>query len=102
MKGAPGLVATMTLSFIVGACAAGTVPTPLATLAPAPTPSATPTQGSAPTPSSTALIQDMMALEPLGPIGAGTYFIDPDGDPSTPLRVVYDIPADGWSMWIGG
>ena len=44
----------------------------------------------------------MMAFEPLGPIGAGTYFIDPDGDPSTPLRVVYDIPADGWSIWIGG
>ena len=102
MKGALGLVATLTLSFIVGACAVATAPTPLATLAPAPILSATPTQGSAPTPSSTALIQDMMAFEPLNPIGVGTYFIDPDGDPSTPLRVVYDIPADGWSMWIGG
>ena len=70
MKGAPGLVATVTLSFIVGACAAATAPTPLATLAPAPTLSATPTQGSTPTASSTALIQDMMAFEPsvrLGP-----------------------------------
>ena len=101
MKGAPGLVATVTLSFIVGACAAATAPTPLASLAPAPTLSATPTQGSTPTASSTALIQDIMAFEPLGPIGAGTYFIDPDGDPSTPLRVVYDVPADGWSKWIG-
>jgi len=102
VKSALGIVATVTLSVIVGACAAATAPTPSATLAPASTPSATPTQGAAPTPSSTALIQDMMAFEPLGPIGAGTYFIDPDGDPSTPLRVVYDIPADGWSMWIGG
>jgi hypothetical protein len=32
---------------------------------------------------------------------AGTYFIDPDGDPSTPLRVVYEIPFEGWSQWIG-
>jgi hypothetical protein len=37
----------------------------------------------------------------LGPIEPGTYFIDPDGDVSTPLRVVYEVPADGWSMWIG-
>jgi hypothetical protein len=42
-----------------------------------------------------------MELEPLGPIEAGTYFIDPDGDASTPLRVVYDVPAEGWSEWIG-
>ena len=42
-----------------------------------------------------------MALEPLGPIEAGTYFIDPDGDTSTPLRVVYEVPAEGWSEWIG-
>ena len=42
-----------------------------------------------------------MELEPLGPIEAGTYFIDPDGDASTPLRVVYEVPADGWSEWIG-
>ena len=46
-------------------------------------------------------IQDIMELEPLGPIDAGTYFIDPDGDASTPLRVVYEVPADGWSQWIG-
>ncbi len=38
----------------------------------------------------------------LGPIPAGTYFIDPDLDPSTSLRVVYDIPNEGWSQWVGG
>ncbi len=30
----------------------------------------------------------------------GTYFIDPDEDPSTPLTVTYEIP-EGWSGWIG-
>ena len=46
-------------------------------------------------------VRDMMDFEPLGPIEPGTYFIDADTDPSTPLRVVYEIPAEGWSMWIG-
>jgi hypothetical protein len=46
-------------------------------------------------------IQDIWAFEPFTELEPGTYFIDPDLDPSTPLRVVYDIPAEGWSMWIG-
>ena len=46
-------------------------------------------------------VRGMMDFEPLGPIEPGTYFIDTDLDPSTPLRVVYDIPAEGWSNWIG-
>jgi hypothetical protein len=49
-------------------------------------------------------VQDMMelvSLDPLGQIEPGTYSIDPDLDPSTPLRVVYEIPAEGWSSWIG-
>jgi hypothetical protein len=31
----------------------------------------------------------------------GTYFMDPDLDPDTSLRVVYDLPVDGWSHWLG-
>jgi hypothetical protein len=31
----------------------------------------------------------------------GTYYVDPDDNPSTPLRVVYEIAADGWSPWMG-
>jgi hypothetical protein len=46
--------------------------------------------------------QDIWSFAPLGPIEPGTYFIDPDLDPSTPLRVVYEIPAPGWSQWVGG
>jgi len=42
-----------------------------------------------------------MALEPFAPLEPGTYSIDPDGDPSTPLRVVYEVPVEGWSQWIG-
>jgi len=37
----------------------------------------------------------------MAPVEPGTYFVDADLDPSTPLRVVYDIPAEGWSSWIG-
>jgi hypothetical protein len=40
-------------------------------------------------------------LEPFAPLEPGTYFIDPDGDPSTLLRVVYEVAVGGWSMWIG-
>jgi hypothetical protein len=42
-----------------------------------------------------------MDLPNFAPLEPGTYFIDPDLDPSTPLRVVYEVPAEGWSMWIG-
>jgi hypothetical protein len=52
-------------------------------------------------PSPTPTIQDIMELEPFLPLEPGTYFIDPDLDPSTPLRVVYEVPVEGWSMWIG-
>jgi hypothetical protein len=58
-----------------------------------------PTAPSEPTASPT--IQDIMELEPFAPLEPGTYFIDPDADPSTPLRVVYEVPAEGWSMWTG-
>jgi hypothetical protein len=27
--------------------------------------------------------------------------MDPDLDPSTPLRVTYEVPAGGWSQWAG-
>jgi hypothetical protein len=42
-----------------------------------------------------------MDLPNFAPLEPGTYFIDPDLDPSTPLRVVYEVPFEGWSMWIG-
>jgi len=52
-------------------------------------------------PSATPTIQDVMELEKFAPLEPGTYFIDPDSDPSTPLRVVYEVPVEGWSQWFG-
>ncbi len=46
-------------------------------------------------------VQDIMELAPFAPLEPGTYSIDPDLDPSTPLRVVYEVPAEGWAQWIG-
>jgi hypothetical protein len=42
-----------------------------------------------------------MEIEYFAPLEPGTYSIDPDVEPSTPLRVVYEIPAEGWERWIG-
>lgn len=39
---------------------------------------------------------DFPELEP-----GTTYWVDPDNDPCTQLRVLYTIPADGWLAWIG-
>ena len=79
--------------FARGALVCGIVLSGCAT-APAPT--------VAPVPTSTAVARDIWSFTPLGPIEPGKYFIDPDLEPSTPLRVVYEIAADGWSMWVGG
>jgi hypothetical protein len=71
----------------------------------APTRDATDTAASPPTaisePSPTPTIQNILELPDFAPLEPGTYFIDPDDDPSTPLRVVYEVPVEGWSMWIG-
>ncbi len=75
----------------VGACTSS----PGAAGAPAP-PSVAPSEtNTAPT------VQDVWELEPFSSLEPGTYFIDADSGPSTPLRVVYEIPAEGWSSWIG-
>ncbi len=42
-----------------------------------------------------------MTIPDFAPLKTGTYYIDPDDDPSTPLRVEYDIAVDGWAQWIG-
>jgi hypothetical protein len=72
----------------LGACSPG----PEAT-----SPSPTGVTASSPTPA----IQDIGELEFFAPIEPGTYFIDPDADPSTPLRVVYEVAEEGWEQWGG-
>ena len=59
---------------------------------------------SAPEPEPTPRIQNVMEVAELGsfaPLAPGTYFIDPDLDATTPLRVLYEVEADGWSQWLG-
>ncbi|HEX2280444.1 MAG TPA: hypothetical protein VHG52_01655 [Thermomicrobiales bacterium] len=87
------MVAAMVMSVVSGCGSSG----PGATA----NPTQDPPPSQTPTPSATPSIQDIWGFEPLAPIGPGTYFIDPDLDPATPLRVVYEIPVEGWSMWIG-
>ena len=55
-------------------------------------PSPTGVTASSPSPA----IQDIGELEFFAPLEPGTYFIDPDADPSTPLRVVYEVAEEGW------
>ena len=52
-------------------------------------------------PSPTAAAQDILGIPNFAPLETGTYYIDPDKDPSTPLRVEYEIAADGWQQWLG-
>ena len=51
----------------------------------------------------TPTILDILAgeAEPFTDLEPGTYSIDPDLDPSTSLQVTFDVPVEGWSMWIG-
>lgn len=42
-----------------------------------------------------------MARDYFSELELGTYFIDPDLDPSTSPRVGYDVAADGWAQWLG-
>src|SRR3990172_10187749 len=81
----------LALLVALAGCALGTETTAPRTSAP-PAPSE---------PSSTPMVQDIMELEPFAPLEPGTYSIDPDLDPSTPLRVVFEVPAEGWAQWIG-
>ena len=43
-------------------------------------------------------VGQVMGVDELEP---GTYFIYPDGDPSTPVRVLYDVAEEGWQPWLG-
>jgi hypothetical protein len=72
-----------------------------ATRSPGPTPSPIQAPTANPTATASSTVLDIMQLEKFAPLEAGSYFIDPDSDPSTPLRVVYEVRAEGWSQWFG-
>jgi hypothetical protein len=99
MKTRPGRSLALVIVLALGACTSGAK----AVDAPA---SSTPSSSDAGTtaPSETAPgpeVQDIMELEGFAPLEPGTFSIDPDLDPTTPLRVVYEVPFEGWLMWIG-
>ena len=98
MKSRHGLSLAVALLLAVGACARGpeaadpTIPSPTTDASHTPTVlDLTPT------------ILDILAgeAEPFTDLEPGTYSIDPDLDPSTSLQVTFDVPVEGWSMWIG-
>jgi hypothetical protein len=84
-------ILAVALTLALTACGSGADPATTTTSPPTTVEDLGPTDG----------IQNIMELPGLGPIDPGTYFMDPDLDPSTPLRVVYEVPADGWSQWAG-
>ena len=81
------------LALVIGLAACGQAPEGTETT------NTSPTAPSEPTASPT--IKNIADETDFSPIEPGTYFIDPDGDPSTPLRVVYEVPVEGWRGWIG-
>jgi hypothetical protein len=91
MKPRHGRSIALAVMLVLGACTSG------ADAADAPAASS-----QAPSePSPTATVKDVKEIEYFAPLEPGTYSIDPDVDPSTPLRVEFGIPAQGWSRWIG-
>jgi hypothetical protein len=50
-----------------------------------------------PTPTTAAPAQDAMQQM----TGPGRYFVDPDGDDATPLRVTFQVATEGWQSWFG-
>ena len=88
MRRRNGWAMALVVPFVLAACSSGPsvadLPTPT-------TPSSDP--GSA--------AQDVWALEHFSDLEPGTYFIDPDLDPDTSLRVEFGIPAEGWQAWTG-
>jgi hypothetical protein len=58
------------------------------------------TATSTPTPAP-APAQNIMDLPGFSDLEPGRYFVDPDGDDTTPLRVSYQVAHEGWSQWFG-
>ena len=100
MRKRMAIVATMAMLALAGCSSGAETTTPRSTASPTALPSR-PAAAKSSEPSPTPTIQDVMKLEEFAPLDPGTYFIDPDRDPSTPLRVTYEVPAEGWKQWTG-
>jgi hypothetical protein len=45
--------------------------------------------------------QPVPQVEEFLPLDPGRWYVDPDGDDATPLRVSFDVAAPGWKSWLG-
>ena len=62
----------------------------------------TPPTTAAPAPAPAQDVNECFELAEAFPdLEPGLYFIDPDGDDTTPLRVTYQVAAEDWSAWFG-
>jgi hypothetical protein len=80
----------------------GCAPSQLAT-APVESATASPAVAATPNPCPTPddSIPDVQGPSGRTELELGTYWVDPDVDACTPLRVLFTIPADGWQAWTG-
>ena len=92
MKTCYGRSLALAVVLALGACSSGSDTTGAAATSPVTT-----------TTDLTPTILDILAGEakPFTNLRPGTYSLDPDLDPATPLRVTYDVPFEGWQSWIG-
>jgi hypothetical protein len=91
MKTRTGRLAALAITLALGACTSSPETTGAAATPPVTTTDLTPT------------ILSILAGEakPFTDLKPGRYALDADLDPSTPLRVSWEIPANGWQSWIG-
>lgn len=59
------------------------------------------TATSTPTPTTAPPVRDILSLGDFVELEPGVYSMDPDLDDATPLRVTYQVTADGWESWGG-
>ena len=90
-----GLVVVGLLISACGAAAPGASDNPSETPPPS---SATPSPAATAGPTGPRAIASAGDFAPLDP---GAYYIEPVADGSSPLRVLFTIPAEGWSSFIG-
>jgi hypothetical protein len=91
----------LSLLVALAACSSGSGTTTPRTSAPPRSVPSSPAATASNEPSPAPTVQDVMELPEFAPLDPGTYFIDPDLDPSTPLRVTYEVPSEGWGQWTG-
>jgi hypothetical protein len=52
-------------------------------------------------PSTTEPARDLMRRPNFSALAPGRYYLDPDNDGTTPMRVTYQLATEGWDQWFG-